>query len=82
MSITDLISAAGVTLILAAFFLSTFKYISTSSRIYFVLNFLGGSLACWGSMRIPSLPFTILEGVWALVAAVGFAKTFAQPQQS
>jgi hypothetical protein len=82
MSITDMISAAGVTLILAAFFLSTFKYISASSRIYFTLNFMGGALACWGSMLIPSLPFTILEGVWAVVAAVGFAKTFVQPQQS
>jgi hypothetical protein len=82
MSTTDMISAAGVTLILAAFFLSTFKFISASSSSYFVLNFLGGALACWGSMLIPSLPFTILEGVWAVVAAVGFARTFMQPVQS
>jgi hypothetical protein len=82
MSLTDIISASGVTFILAAFFLSTFKFIASDSRLYFLLNFIGGALACWGSMLIPSLPFTILEGVWAIVAAVGFAKTLVAKQQS
>ncbi|MFN8711823.1 MAG: CBU_0592 family membrane protein [Bacteroidota bacterium] len=82
MSITDIISASGVTFILAAFFLSTFKFISSESRFYFLLNFIGGTLACWGSMLIPSLPFTILEGVWAVVAAAGLIKTFMLKPQS
>jgi hypothetical protein len=82
MSFTDIISASGVTFILAAFFLSTFKFIASDSRLYFLLNFIGGALACWGSMLIPSLPFTILEGVWAIVAAVGFAKTVVAKPQS
>ncbi|MGL5889290.1 MAG: CBU_0592 family membrane protein [Bacteroidia bacterium] len=82
MSITDIISASGVTFILAAFFLSTFKFIASDSRIYFLLNFVGGALACWGSMLIPSLPFTVLEGVWAIVAVIGLAKTFAPKSES
>lgn len=70
----DLISGVGVTLILLAFFLQTFNLISDKSAGYFLLNIFGAGLACWGSVLIESLPFTILEAVWTLVSVIGLIK--------
>lgn len=44
------------------------------SIFYYTLNIIGGGLACYGSVLIKSVPFTILEGIWAVVAAVGLIK--------
>lgn len=78
MSYTDIISTIGVSLILLAFFLNTFKYISDNSKLYFLLNIIGGAFACYGSVLLNSLPFIILEGTWSLVALIGFIKTFME----
>lgn len=78
MSYTDIISSIGVSLILLAFFLNTFKYLSDDSKLYFVLNIVGGAFACYGSVLLNSLPFIILEGTWSLVALVGLIKVFSK----
>ncbi|MCD6068307.1 MAG: hypothetical protein K0S33_3133 [Bacteroidetes bacterium] len=74
MEYADIISGIGVTFILAAFFLSTFKLIRQDAKIYFILNIIGGAMACYGSILIHSIPFTILEGIWAIVALLGLFK--------
>ncbi len=78
MSYTDIISTIGVSLILLAFFLNTFKYISDNGKLYFALNIVGGAFACYGSVLLNSLPFIILEGTWSVVALIGLAKTFSK----
>lgn len=78
---SDIISGAGVTFILAAFFLSTFKLIKTEAKFYFILNITGGALACYGSILINSVPFTILEGIWAIVALTGLLKQIFTKQK-
>lgn len=74
MSYTDTISTIGVSLILLAFFLNTFKYLSAKSKLYFILNIIGGTFACYGSVLLNSMPFIILEGTWSVVAIVGLMK--------
>lgn len=74
MSYADSISGFGVFFILLAFFLSTFGWLSEKNRLYFLLNFIGAALAFYGSILIHSVPFAILEGTWAAVAAVGWAR--------
>jgi len=74
MSYTDMISTIGVSLILLAFFLNTFKYLSETSKLYFILNIIGGAFACYGSVLLNSLPFIILEGTWSLVATIGLIR--------
>lgn len=76
MTYTDLISTIGVSLILIAFFLHTFKLISDSGVMYYVLNIIGGAFACYGSVLLNSVPFSILEGVWSLVAIAGLIRGF------
>jgi hypothetical protein len=78
MSYTDIISTIGVSLILLAFFLNTFKYVSDNSNLYFILNIVGGAFACYGSVLLNSLPFIILEGTWSVVALIGLIKTLKQ----
>lgn len=76
MNNADIISGAGVLLILAAFFLSTFNLLKEKSKMFFIFNLFGGVLACWGSILIHSIPFTILEGTWAVVALIGLMKSW------
>jgi hypothetical protein len=74
MAYSDLISGIGVTFILAAFFLSTFRLIRQETYLYYSLNIVGGAMACYGSILIHSIPFMILEGIWSIVAIVGLVK--------
>lgn len=78
MTYTDIISTIGVSLILLAFFLNTFKYISDNGKLYFILNIIGGAFACYGSVLLNSLPFIILEGTWSIVALIGLIKSLKQ----
>lgn len=78
MNYTDIISSIGVSLILVAFFLNTFKYLDGSNKLYFTLNIVGGIFACYGSILLNSLPFIILEATWSLVAVVGLIKILKQ----
>ncbi len=74
MSLPDLIGFAGVALLLAAFLLNVFGLMSADGYAYGALNFVGAALACYSSYLIAFLPFVILEGVWALVAAIAIAR--------
>ena len=78
MSYIDFISTIGVSLILLAFVLSTLNYISTTGKIYFILNCIGGGFACYGSYLLQSKPFIILEFTWTVVALVGLIKHLKQ----
>lgn len=74
MEYNDLIGAIGVGLILLAYFLSTFNYLSSSSTLYYILNIVGAGLACYASWLIRYWPFVILEGVWCLVSVIGLMR--------
>ena len=52
-----------------AFVLSLLKLLRLDGYSYAALNFVGAALACYSSYLISFMPFVVLEGVWALVAA-------------
>ena len=68
MSYSSIVGAIGVTLLLAAFFLTLFRYITQESRLYIFLNIIGAGLSCYASVLIRYWPFVVLEGCWGLVA--------------
>ena len=70
MSYSSIIGSIGVTLLLAAFFLTLFRYVSQESRLYVLLNIIGAGLSCYASVLIRYWPFVVLEGCWSLVALV------------
>ena len=58
----------GVLLLLIAFVMNLLKRWRESQTVYLVFNALGATLACLYAARTGSVPFVILEGVWALFA--------------
>jgi hypothetical protein len=73
---TDIIATVGVSLLLIAFFLQSFKIIKAESYSYALLNLLGAAIAGYASFLIPFIPFVILESVWCFVALLGLIKTY------
>ena len=69
-----IIGFLGVSLLLLAFFLSLFRFLRSESYAYLILNLLGGALACYSSYLIGFMPFVLLEGTWALVAAIALVR--------
>ena len=76
MAFHDWISTLGVSLILLAFVLVTFKWSTPDKPVTLALNLVGAGLACWGAALIESYPFVVLEATWALVAGIGLVKVF------
>ncbi len=68
------IASLGVSLLLVAFALNLFGILARGSRTYQLMNAVGAGLACYASYRIDFFPFVILEGTWAVVAAVALTR--------
>ena len=75
---SDVIGAAGVTLILIAFVANVAGRMDRETPAYLVLNLVGAALACLSSVMIGFYPFVVLEGVWAAVAAVGLVRLLSR----
>ena len=81
MDLATIIGMIGVSGILGAYFLNLFNMIDQNSYPYILINLIGATLACISSVMIESIPFTILEGVWALVSLVALVKKiFLKPK--
>ena len=80
MNSNDLIGTIGVGIILLAYFLNMFSYIQNNGKLFYLLNIIGASIACFASYLIDYIPFVILEGTWALVSVVGLIKSIKKPQ--
>ena len=59
---------------LVAFFLNLMKALRADGWLYLLMNFVGAGLACYSSYLIRFMPFVVLEGTWAAVAAMGIAR--------
>jgi hypothetical protein len=68
------IGSAGVTLLLVAFFLHLVKVLRSDGWLYLIMNLVGASLACYSSYLIRFMPFVVLEGTWAGVAALALVR--------
>jgi hypothetical protein len=75
----NLIGFIGVALLLVAFLLNTFRLMRADGRPYTLLNLAGASLAGYSSYLISFMPFVILEGTWAAVAAVALFRASRKP---
>lgn len=74
MSPETLIGSLGVAILLLAFLLNLLRVLGTESYPYTALNLAGASLAGYASYLIGFVPFVVLEGTWAAVAAVALAR--------
>jgi hypothetical protein len=76
MNYNDIIGTIGVGLILISYFLNIFSWIKKEDILYFSMNIIGASLACYASLLLKYTPFVILEGTWAIVSILGLIKVF------
>ena len=75
--VPTLLGFAGVALLLVAFLLNLAGRLRSDGAAYLALNFVGAALSAWSSWLIRFMPFVVLEGTWALVAAVGLVRKLA-----
>ncbi len=69
-----IIGFIGVSLLLLAFLLNLFRFLSSEGYLYMTLNLVGAMLAGYSSYLISFMPFVVLEGTWAIVAAVAMVQ--------
>jgi hypothetical protein len=75
MNTNDIIGTIGVGLILIAYFLNMFSLVKKEGILFYVMNIVGASIACFASVLISYWPFIILEGTWAIVSVIGLMKS-------
>lgn len=80
MNFNDLIGTIGVGIVLIAYFLNNFSLIKRNGSLYFVLNILGASIACYASILIHYIPFIVLEGTWALLSVISLINCIKKSQ--
>jgi hypothetical protein len=71
---SDLIATVGVSLLLLAYVLDVTDKLEDDSPWFFGLNAVGAGLACASAVMISFYPFVVLEGIWALVSIVAWAR--------
>lgn len=74
MNYNDIVGTIGVGIILIAYFMNIFSFIEKDGVLFYVMNIIGASLACYASILINYLPFIILEATWAMVSVLGLVK--------
>lgn len=80
MNFNDLIGTIGVGVILLAYFLNMFSFLPNNGKLFYLLNIIGASIACFASYLINYIPFVLLEATWAIVSVIGLIKTIKKPQ--
>jgi hypothetical protein len=81
MNTNDIIGTIGVGTILLAYFLNIFSWIKKDGVLFYLMNIVGASIACYTSYLIDYIPFVILEGTWAIVSIMGLVKSIKKPQE-
>lgn len=76
MPIDQILSVIGAVLILAAFALNSLERLSSRSRVYLWLNFVGASLVTYTAVVHLQYGFVLLEGTWALIALLALMRVF------
>ena len=68
MNLSDILASIGVIILLIAFLLNLYKKLSSTSKVYGLMNFAGAAICCFASYLIRFYPFIVLESIWAFVA--------------
>lgn len=70
----QVVSIVGAVLILAAYAAQQLKKLEAETVAYQVLNCIGGALLCIAAIATKQIGFIVLEGTWAVIAAVALVR--------
>lgn len=70
----EIVGSVGVFLLLVAFVLNLFGFLTESARSYQLTNAIGAGLSCYSAHLIDFPPFVVLEGTWCIVATVALMR--------
>lgn len=71
MDYLTLFGAVGAGFVLSGFLLSQFTKVTTTSKLYEILNIVGSSILIAYAVLLNSYPFIVLNTVWLLVSLRG-----------
>jgi len=74
--VEQVIQVTGALLVLAAFIGAQWQRLATTSRAYLLLNLVGAGILAVDAAVHVQFGFLLLEGVWAIVAGIGLARTY------
>jgi len=77
-AIDQVVQVGGALLILAAFILAQVGRLETGSVAYLVLNLVGSSVLAVDAWLGAEWGFLLLEGVWAIVSAIGLVRVVSR----
>jgi hypothetical protein len=72
--VDPLIQVGGALLVLAGFILAQVGIVRTTSPTYLVLNLIGSAVLAVDASAHGQWGFLLLEGVWAIVSAIGLVR--------
>ena len=75
----ELVQIIGALFVLSAFLLAQIKVLDAQSKIYLLLNLVGSAVLTWIALASQDWGFLLLEGVWAIVSAVGLVRAGRSP---
>ena len=74
MSVANWVASIGVGILLVAFFLNIFGYVNNKSKLYALLNAIGGLISCYASWMADFYPFVVLNIIWSFTAILSLFK--------
>ncbi|HID04391.1 MAG TPA: hypothetical protein EYH45_08005 [Candidatus Caldiarchaeum subterraneum] len=79
--VVDAIGWTGAALIIIAYFLITKRIVDGKSRLYHLLNLVGGIGLGYNTYYYTAYPSTIVNILWIIIAVYGFLKTIENPRR-
>jgi hypothetical protein len=82
MNMSEIVGSIGVAILLISFALTAMGRLRGDSTLNLMMNLSGAATACAASAMIAFKPFVVLEGAWAITAALSLIRRWRASAQN